>query len=338
MPVPPYAGKFFKAADPEITADLKSRGLLFKKETYTHSYPHCWRCDTPLLYYARKSWYIRTTEYAQDDDRVQQDRSTGIRRKPVKADSATGWRKTRTGRSRATVTGERRCRSGSARTCDAKRSVGSVEELRKEGAKLPEPLDLHKPYIDDVVLKCACGGEMRRIPELVDVWFDSGSMPFAQWHYPFENQETFKRSFPADFISEAHRSDARLVLYPALDQLIPVQAAMFQERDLQRSGPGQERPEDVEDTRQHRRSVSGDRQVRRRQRPMVPDRQQPDMEAQELSISMPIAEVQRKFFGTLLNTYAFFALYANIDGFEHARTGRFRFASVRISIAGYCPC
>src|SRR3989449_244551 len=191
-----------EGADPEITADLKSRGLLFKKETYTHSYPHCWRCDTPLLYYARKSWYIRTTDYARD---------------MIAYNKQIHWYPPETGEGRFGNWLEENKDWAISRDrywgtpipiwvcgkCEEKRSVGSVEELRREGAALPEPLDLHKPYIDNVVLKCKCGGEMRRIPELVDVWFDSGAMPFAQWHYPFENQDTFKQSFPADFISEA---------------------------------------------------------------------------------------------------------------------------------------
>src|SRR6266581_4430813 len=200
--VPPYAGKFFKDADPEIMADLKSRGRLFKKETYTHSYPHCWRCDTPLLYYARKSWYIRTTDYA---------------RNMVEYNKQIHWQPPETGEGRFgnwlqenkdwAISRDRYWGTPLpiwiCQKCELKRSVGSVDELRREGAKLPEPLDLHRPYIDAVTLKCDCGGEMRRIPELVDVWFDSGSMPFAQWHYPFENQEIFKHAFPADFISEA---------------------------------------------------------------------------------------------------------------------------------------
>src|SRR6516164_829526 len=199
--VPPYAGKFFKAADPEITADLKSRGLLFRKETYTHSYPHCWRCDTPLLYYARKSWYIRTTEYAKDMIRYNRQihwypPETGEGRFGNWLEENKDWAISRD-RYWGTPLPIWLCVR-----CEARRSVGSVEELRREGAKLPEPLDLHKPYVDEIVLKCNCGGEMRRIPELVDVWFDSGSMPFAQWHYPYENQEIFKRSFPADFIAE----------------------------------------------------------------------------------------------------------------------------------------
>ncbi len=199
--VPPYAGKFFKAADPEITADLKSRGLLFKKETYSHSYPHCWRCDTPLLYYARKSWYIRTTAYAKDMIAYNKQihwypPETGEGRFGNWLEENKDWAISRD-RYWGTPLPIWVCES-----CEAKRSVGSVDELRKEGAKLPEPLDLHKPYVDDIVLKCSCGGSMRRIPELADVWFDSGSMPFAQWHYPFENQETFKHSFPAEFICE----------------------------------------------------------------------------------------------------------------------------------------
>ena len=316
--VPPYAGKFFKAADPEITADLKSRGLLFKKETYTHSYPHCWRCDTPLLYYARKSWYIRTTAYAKD---------------MIAYNKQIHWYPPETGEGRfgnwleenkdwahlaRPVLGNAAADLGLPKHARRNGPSAASTNCGKKARSCPNRSIFTSRTSTTSTLKCSCGGEMRRIPELVDVWFDSGSMPFAQWHYPFENQETFKHSFPADFICRRRRSDARLVLHAALDQLVPFQAAVFQERHLQRSGSGQERPEDVEDARQHRRSISGDRPIRRRQRAMVPDCIAARRGNRRLSTSTPIAEVQRKFFGTLLNTYAFFALYANIDGFKHA--------------------
>ena len=311
----PYAGKFFKTADPEITADLKARGLLLKKETYTHSYPHCWRCNTPLLYYARKSWYIRTTDYAKD---------------MIAFNKTIHWYPPETGEGRFgnwleenkdwAISRDRYwgtpipiwvCQS-----CDAKRSVGSVEELRREGAKLPDPLDLHRPYIDDIVLKCSCGGSMKRIPELVDVWFDSGAMPFAQWHYPFENQETFKHSFPADFISEAvdqtrgwfytlHSISSFLFKQPCFKNVIC--------SDLVLDKNGQKMSKTRGNTVDPFEVIG---------------RYGADSVRWFLIASSPtwkpklfdlegIADVQRKFFSTLLNTYAFFALYANIDRFAH---------------------
>ena len=313
--VPPYAGKFFRVADPEITADLKARGLLFKKETYTHSYPHCWRCDTPLLYYARKSWYIRTTDYVKD---------------MIAFNKQIHWYPPETGEGRFGNWLEENKDWALSRDrywgtplpiwvcerCEAKRSVGSVEELRREGAKLPEPLDLHRPYIDEVTLKCSCGGEMRRIPELADVWFDSGSMPFAQWHYPFENQETFKHAFPADFISEAidqtrgwfytlHAISSFLFKQPCFKNVIC--------SDLVLDKTGQKMSKSRGNTVDPFEVI---------------DKYSADSVRWFLIASSPtwkpklfdvdaIAEVQRKFFGTLLNTYAFFALYANIDGFTH---------------------
>jgi len=313
--VPPYAGKFFKDADPEIMADLKSRGRLFKKETYTHSYPHCWRCDTPLLYYARKSWYIRTTDYVKDMIAFNKQihwypPETGEGRFGNWLEENKDWALSRD-RYWGTPLPIWVCEG-----CEAKRSVGSVEELRREGAKLPEPLDLHRPYIDEVTLKCSCGGEMRRIPELADVWFDSGSMPFAQWHYPFENQETFKHAFPADFISEAidqtrgwfytlHAISSFLFKQPCFKNVIC--------SDLVLDKTGQKMSKSRGNTVDPFEVI---------------DRYNADSVRWFLIASSPtwkpklfdvdaIAEVQRKFFGTLLNTYAFFALYANIDGFTH---------------------
>jgi isoleucyl-tRNA synthetase len=316
--VPPYAGKFFKAADPEITAELKSRGLLFKKETYTHSYPHCWRCDTPLLYYARKSWYIRTTAYAKD---------------MIAFNKKIHWYPPETGEGRFGNWLEENKDWAISRDrywgtplpiwvceeCEAKRSVGSLEELRREGAKLPEPLDLHKPYVDDIVLKCACGGEMRRIPELVDVWFDSGSMPFAQWHYPFENENVFKHAFPADFICEGvdqtrgwfytlHSISSFLFKQPCFRNVIV--------NDLVLDKNGQKMSKTRGNTVDPFQVIGqyGADTVR-----WFLMSSSPPWKPKLFDIDS-IAEVQRKFFGTLLNTYAFFTLYANIDGFRHAES------------------
>ncbi len=314
--VPPYAGKFFKTADPEITADLKSRGLLFKKETYTHSYPHCWRCDTPLLYYARKSWYIRTTDYAKDMIAYNKQihwypPETGEGRFGNWLEENKDWAISRD-RYWGTPLPIWICRQ-----CDAKRSIGSLEELRREGAKLPEPLDLHKPYIDAVTIRCSCGGEMSRIPELVDVWFDSGSMPFAQWHYPFENQDIFKRSFPADFIAEGvdqtrgwfytlHSISSFLFKQPCFKNVIV--------NDLVLDKNGQKMSKTRGNTVDPFQVIGqyGADAVR-----WFLVASSPPWKPKLFDVDS-IAEVQRKFFGTLLNTYAFFALYANIDGFKHS--------------------
>jgi isoleucyl-tRNA synthetase len=314
--VPPYAGKFFKAADPEITANLKSRGLLFRKETYTHSYPHCWRCDTPLLYYARKSWYIRTTAYAQDMIAYNKQihwypPETGEGRFGNWLEENKDWAISRD-RYWGTPLPIWVCQS-----CEGKRSIGSVDELRKEGAKLPQPLDLHKPYIDEVTLKCSCGGEMRRVPELIDVWFDSGSMPFAQWHYPFENQDFFKHAFPADFIAEGvdqtrgwfytlHSISSFLFKQPCFKNVI-VNDMVLDKNGQKMSKTRGNAVDPLQVIGQY-----GADSVRwflmASSPPWKP----------KLFDSEAIADVQRKFFGTLLNTYAFFALYANIDRFQHA--------------------
>jgi len=314
--VPPYAGKFFKTADPEITANLKSRGLLLKKETYTHSYPHCWRCETPLLYYARKSWYIRTTAYAKD---------------MIAYNKQIHWYPPETGEGRFGNWLEENKDWALSRdrywgtplpiwiceTCEAKRSIGSVEELRKEGAKLPEPLDLHRPYIDEVTLKCACGGVMRRIPELIDVWFDSGSMPFAQWHYPFENQDVFKHSFPADFIAEGvdqtrgwfytlHSISSFLFKQPCFKNVIVND--MVLDKNGQKMSKSRGNAVDPFQVIGQYGADSVRWFLMASSPPWKP----------KLFDTESIADVQRKFFGTLLNTYAFFALYANIDAFKHA--------------------
>ena len=311
----PFAGKFFKAADPEIAQDLKSRGLLLRKESYTHSYPHCWRCETPLLYYARKSWYIKTTEYAHA---------------MIEGNKKINWYPPETGEGRFGNWLEENKDWAISRdrywgtpipiwicgSCEERRSIGSVAELRQAGGTLAEPLDLHKPYIDDVILKCGCGGAMRRIPELVDVWFDSGSMPFAQWHYPFENQDVFKRSFPADFISEAidqtrgwfytlHSISTFLFKEPCFKNVIC--------SDLILDKNGQKMSKTRGNTVDPFEVLGkyGADSVR-----WFLIASSPTWKPKHFDLDA-VAEVQRKFFSTLLNTYAFFSLYANVDGFDH---------------------
>ncbi len=198
-----YAGMWIKDADLEIIKDLKIAGQLFKKQKYVHSYPFCWRCHSPLIYIARPSWYIRTTQF---------------RGAMLESSQAVNWKPPETGSGRMnnwlennidwSISRERfwgtplpfwKCE---AEKCDKVRAVGSVEQLLSEATNPPsvDELDLHKPQMDEVTLKCECGGTMRRIPELCDVWFDSGAMPFAQWHYPFENKELVEQiTFPADF-------------------------------------------------------------------------------------------------------------------------------------------
>jgi isoleucyl-tRNA synthetase len=201
--VTPWRGVFVKDADKMIIEDLRARGLLYKSEAYTHTYPFCWRCGTPLLYYARESWYIRTSAYR---DRL------------VELNNTIGWvpEHTKSGRfgnwlannidwalSRERYWGTPlpvwECES-----CHHREGIGSVKELSEKAGRDLSDLDLHRPYVDQVHWDCPdCGGRMTRVPDLIDVWFDSGSMPVAQWHYPFENKEKFESQFPADYICEA---------------------------------------------------------------------------------------------------------------------------------------
>jgi len=201
--VRPWAGMFFKDADPLIIEDLQKRGLMFRAETYTHSYPFCWRCGTPLLYYARPTWYIRTT--ARKDRLVALNEKINWVPQHIKHGRFGNWLENNIdwalGRERywGTPLPVWQCQE-----CGHQHAVGSVAELSELAGRDLSNLDLHRPYVDEVTFACPqCGGEMKRVPELIDVWFDSGAMQVAQWHYPFENQEIFKKQHPADYICEA---------------------------------------------------------------------------------------------------------------------------------------
>jgi len=202
--VRPWKGIFVKDADPLIIQDLENRGLLFRSERIHHTYPFCWRCGTPLLYYARPTWYIRTSQYK---DRLVELNEKDINWYPahIKSGRFGNWLENNIdwalGRERYWGTP---LPIWECSLCHHQECVGSVAEMTRLAGKDLEDLDLHRPYIDGVVGHCPeCGGKMYRVPELIDVWFDSGSMPYAQWHYPFENQEMFKQQYPADFICEA---------------------------------------------------------------------------------------------------------------------------------------
>ncbi|HTY36917.1 MAG TPA: isoleucine--tRNA ligase [Bacteroidota bacterium] len=314
--VTPWAHKFVKDADPEIIADLKHRNILYKKETHLHSYPHCWRCSSPLLYYARESWYIRTTAYAQ---RMIELNNT-IRWIPAEVGSGRfgnwleenkDWALSRD-RFWGTPLPVWICEG-----CGLQKCVGSVKELN-EGANVPQPLDLHKPYVDGVTFVCKeCGGTMKRTPELIDVWFDSGSMPFAQWHYPFENKEIFEGGYPADFISEGidqtrgwfytlHSIGTFLFDKPAYKNVL-VNELILDKQGQKMSKSKKNTVDPFEMLRKYGADATRWYLVANSPvwRPTLFDEE-------------GIAEVQRKFFSTLVNTYAFFSLYANVDQFEFA--------------------
>ena len=201
--VRPWSGKFVKDADPLITEDLDSRGLLYRAETYTHTYPFCWRCDTPLIYYARGTWYIRTTQYK--DKLVDLNQEINWYPEHIKNGRFGNWLENNVdwalGRERYWGTP---LPIWDCENCHHQLAVGSVAELSELAGEDLSELDLHRPYVDEVHFDCPeCDGQMRRVLELIDVWFDSGAMPVAQWHYPFENQAAFEEQFPADYICEA---------------------------------------------------------------------------------------------------------------------------------------
>ena len=198
----PFAGTFCKKADPMILQDLEDRKLLFDAPKFEHEYPHCWRCDTPLIYYARESWFIKMTEVKED---------------LIRNNNTINWIPENIGKGRFGDWLENVQDWGISRNrywgtplniweceCGHMHSIGSIAELKEMSENCPEEIELHRPYIDAVTIKCPeCGKEMHRVPEVIDCWFDSGAMPFAQHHYPFENKEVFEQQFPADFISEA---------------------------------------------------------------------------------------------------------------------------------------
>ncbi len=311
-----FAGKFVKDADPEIIWNLRERGILYKKETITHSYPHCWRCKTPLLYYARESWYIATTKYAPQ--MVELNRQihwyppeVGEGRFGNWLEENKDWSLSRD-RFWGTPLPIWVCEQ-----CGALKCIGSIAELRT-GAHVTEPLDLHKPHVDAITFACACGGEMRRTPELIDVWYDSGAMQFAQWHYPFEHQDLFADQHPADYICEGidqtrgwfyslHALSTFLFKRPAFRNLIVNELIL--DKDGQKMSKSKGNTVDPF---------------------AVLDRYGADTVRWYLVATSPpwrptlfdengLAEVQRKFIGTLLNTYSFFAMYANIDRFTYAK-------------------
>jgi isoleucyl-tRNA synthetase len=309
-----FAGMFVKDADLEIIQNLRHRNILYKKEQYLHSYPHCWRCSSPLLYYARESWYIRTTDYAKRMIELNKQINwippeVGAGRFGNWLEDNKDWAISRD-RFWGTPLPIWLCEK-----CGKQKCIGSVEEFRK-GTNVPEPLDLHKPYVDGVTFTCECGGTMNRTPELIDVWFDSGSMPFAQWHYPFENKEIFKKSYPADFISEGidqtrgwfytlHSIGTFLFDTPAYKNVL------VNELILDKTGQKMSKTKgNTVDPFALMKKYGADsvRWYLISQSPVW---------RTTLFDEEGIGEVQRKFFSTLTNTYSFFALYANVDAYDN---------------------
>ena len=310
----PYAGKFVKDADPLILADLDKEGKLFDAPKFEHDYPFCWRCDTPLIYYARDSWFIRMTAVK---DRLIANNNTinwvpesiGKGRFGDWLENVQDWGLSRN-RYWGTPLNIWECE------CGKRHAIGSIAELKEMSDNCPEDIELHRPYIDAVTIKCPdCGKEMHRVPEVIDCWYDSGSMPFAQHHYPFENQDLFKQQFPADFISEAvDQTRGWFYSLLAISTLIFDQAPFknvivmghVQDKDGQKMSKSKGNAVDPMEALQQHGADAIRWYFYTSSAPWLPKRFHDGA----------VTEGQRKFMGTLWNTYAFFVLYANLDEFD----------------------
>ena len=309
-----WPGVFVKDADPLILEDLKKSGKLFKAPKFEHSYPHCWRCDTPLIYYARETWFIKMTD---------------VKDKLIANNKTVNWIPKSIGEGRFGDWLEHVQDWGLSRNrywgtplpvweceCGHQHAIGSIAELKEMSDNCPEEIELHRPYIDKVTIKCPeCGGEMHRVPEVIDCWFDSGAMPFAQWHYPFENKDIFEKRFPADFISEAvdqtrgwfyslHAESTLLFDKPCYENVIVLGLVLDEDGNKMSKSKGNAvDPFTALETH-------GADAIRwyfyTNSAPWLPNK----------FSDKTVKEGQRKFLGTLWNTYAFYTLYADIDNFD----------------------
>ena len=311
----PWDGVFVKKADPMIIADLEKAGLLFATPEFTHSYPFCWRCDTPLIYYARESWFIKMT---------------AVRDRLIEYNKRVNWLPPTIGEGRMGNFIENVIDWGISRErywgtplpvwvcrdCGHIHVVGGREELLSLAPETPKDVELHKPFLDPITFKCEkCGGEMKREPSVIDCWFDSGSMPFAQWHYPFENKELFEKRYPADYISEAV-DQTRGWFYT----LLAISTCLFDEPSFKNCIVlGLVCDKDGVKQSKHKGNVTDPWSILDNQgadaarwyfytgsMPWLPSRFSDET----------VNEAQRKFMGTLHNTYAFYILYAEIDKFD----------------------
>ncbi len=309
-----WAGTFCKDADKLILQDLEDRGLLFSAPKFEHSYPFCWRCDTPLIYYARESWYIKMTDVKEElianNNTVNWlPESIGKGRFGDWLENLQDWAVSRN-RYWGTPLNIWECE------CGHRHAIGSIAELKEMSPNCPEDIELHRPYVDEVTITCPhCGKQMHRVPEVIDCWFDSGSMPFAQHHYPFENRELFEQQFPADFISEAVDQTrgwfysllaiSTLLFHKAPYKNVLVQGLVQDENGQKMSKSKGNAVEPIEALNKF-----GADSLRwyfyTNSAPWLPSRFH----------EKAVVEGQKKFFSTLWNTYAFFVLYANIDEFD----------------------
>ncbi len=312
--VTPWKGIFVKDADAKILEYLKENNVLYKAEKFTHSYPHCWRCDTPLLYYPRESWFVRMSS---------------VRDKLIENNNKINWMpdNVRTGRMGKFLEGVIDWSISRTRywgtplpiwecECGHREMIGSIAELNEKGIDVPEGIELHKPYIDKVHLNCPkCSKSMTRVEEVIDCWFDSGSMPFAQHHYPFENKEIFEANFPAQFISEAVDQTrgwfyTLLAISTTVFDTNPFENCIVLGHVLDKNGLKMSK---------HKGNVLSPFTVLENQgadalrwyfytasAPWLPSRFYEDA----------VIEAQRKFIGTLWNVYSFYILYADIDNFD----------------------
>ena len=310
----PWAGTFCKKADPMVLKSLEEKGLLFSAPVFEHSYPHCWRCDTPLIYYARESWFIKMTAVKEDLIRNNNTinwipESIGKGRFGDWLENVQDWGVSRN-RYWGTPLNIWECE------CGCQHSIGSIEELKSMSDNCPDEIELHRPYIDAVTIRCPkCGKEMHRVPEVIDCWFDSGSMPFAQHHYPFENQDLFEQQFPADFISEAVDQTrgwfySLLAISTLLFNKAPYKNVIVlghvQDENGQKMSKSKGNAVDPFDALETYGADAIRWYFYINSAPWLPNRFH----------GKAVTEGQRKFMGTLWNTYAFFVLYANIDNFD----------------------
>ncbi len=310
----PYAGLFVKKADPEVLKDLDAQGKLFAAPKFEHSYPHCWRCNTPLIYYARESWFIKMT--AVKDKLIANNNtinwipeSIGKGRFGDWLTNVQDWGLSRN-RYWGTPLNIWQC------SCGHMHAIGSKEELKKMSPDCPENIELHRPFIDQVHVTCPkCGKLMTRVPEVIDCWFDSGSMPFAQYHYPFENKEVFEKNFPADFISEAVDQTrgwfySLLAISTLLFDKAPYKNVIvlghIQDKDGQKMSKSKGNAVDPMDALRKHGADAIRWYFYSNSAPWLPNRFHDDA----------VKEGRSKFMGTLWNTYAFYVLYANIDNFN----------------------
>ena len=309
-----WPGVFCKDADKEILQDLDQRGLLFSAPKFEHSYPFCWRCDTPLIYYARESWYIKMTDVkeqliANNNTVKWYPESIGKGRFGDWLENVQDWAVSRN-RYWGTPLNIWECE------CGHRHAIGSIAELKEMSKNCPDDIELHRPYVDQVTITCPhCGKEMHRVPEVIDCWFDSGSMPFAQHHYPFENKELFESQFPADFISEAVDQTrgwfySLLAISTLLFDKAPFKNVLVQGLVQDENGQKMSKSKgNAVDPMEALQKFGADPlrwYFYTNSAPWLPSRFH----------EKAVVEGQKKFFSTLWNTYAFFVMYANIVNFD----------------------